>query len=118
MTPINKREMKNKMKHLMVALTLVTLATPVNATENLATLRNDANLNVGAQIILYYANCTDKPLTPAAIHHLARVVRRSGETALKAEIDTLMMEWIKPGLPKCVEARSYWGGGLLPKEEQ
>jgi hypothetical protein len=79
---------------------------------------DDAMLKSGAEIVLYYANCTENPLTPGALGNLAIIVKQFGETALQAKIDALILEWTKPGFPKCADARSHWGRGLLPEGER
>jgi hypothetical protein len=83
---------------------------------------DDAMLKAGAEIVLYYAVCTEKPLSPGARGSLADIAGRYGEESFKREIEgkvnALMLEWAKPGFPKCADARSHWGRGLLPEGER
>jgi hypothetical protein len=109
------------------------LCTPAGAKDD-AWLK-DAALNAGAEIILYYSVCTKKPFSPGARGSLLQLAEMHGEESFKREIEgrvnALMPEWligakdaeetahgVFPSLPKCMDARSHWGRGLLPEGER
>jgi hypothetical protein len=84
---------------------------------------DDAMLKAGAEIVLYYAVCTEKPLSPGARGSLIDIAGRYGEEPFKRNIESkvnaLMLEWAKwPDFPKCTDARRHWGRGLLPEGER
>jgi hypothetical protein len=119
--PKDPRKGPNTMKHLMIALvTLGGVTMPVNAKG-----LDDAMLKAGAEIILYYAVCTEKPFSPGAVGHLTFIIKELGltvktaEPALDAKVQTLIIEWSEPDLPNkhCMDARKNWGPGLLPEGE-